>query len=64
MLQTSTTDSDIHLFPHVELEKTPVSVLSLEDEAFYSSIKGKLNKLSVEPPQEAVNNIIAYSKSR
>ena len=63
MLQTSTTDSEINLFPHQEMNATPVSALSADDEAFYTSIKEELNKLSLNPPQEAVDHILKHSKS-
>ena len=63
MLQLSTTDSEFNLFPSQELSLTPVSALSAEDEAFYQSIKEKLDRISVEPSQPIVDKILNYSKS-
>lgn len=63
MLQISTTDSEINIFQNEELNLTPLSALSADDEAFYGSIKEELNNLSVVPPQQAVDNILKYSRS-
>jgi hypothetical protein len=63
MLQTSTTDSEIYLFPNEELNLTASSALNHDDEAFYNSIKEDLNKLSTEPAKQTVDNILNYSKS-
>jgi hypothetical protein len=64
MLQTSTTtDSDFNFFPVEEMEPTPTPSLSVEDQAFYQSIKRELNRISYTPSEEAVNRILSYSKS-
>ena len=63
MLQTSTTDSEINLFPHEEVDLTPASALSADDEAFYSSIKEELNKLSLNPAEQTIDNILKHSRS-
>lgn len=61
MLQTFTTDSEFNLFPVPKLNST--YALSKDDELFYNSIKNELNKLSYDPPQEIIDNILNYSKS-
>lgn len=63
MLQTSTTDSEINLFRHEESGPAHLSALSADDQAFYNSIKGELDKLSQDPPQQTVENILKHSKS-
>lgn len=61
MLQTFTTDSEFNLFPIPKLNS--IYALSNEEELFYNSIKKELNKLSCEPPQQVIDNILNYSKS-
>jgi hypothetical protein len=63
MLQTSTTDSEFYLLPVKEKDLTPITALSADNEIFYNSIKEELSKLSCNPPQQAVDNILNYSKS-
>lgn len=63
MLQTSTTDSEFNLFPIAKLSSSPLSVLNADEELFYNSIKNELNKISYEPSQQAIDNILNYSKS-
>jgi hypothetical protein len=63
MLQISTIDSEIYLFPDEGLDLTPVSALNADDEAFYGSIKEGLNQLSARPQQETINNILQYSQN-
>lgn len=63
MLQISTIDSEVYLFPNEEVDLTPISALSADDEAFYGSIKEELNHLHLDPPQQAVESILRHSKS-
>jgi|GEM_PF-1078931 len=63
MLQTSTTDSEFNLFPVSKLNSTSISALSADEELFYNSIKNELNKISYDPPQQVIDNILNYSKS-
>ncbi len=63
MLQTSTTtDSEFNLLlPTEDFDLAPITALSVEDEAFYYSIKAELNSISFSPPQQVVDAIIKYS---
>lgn len=63
MLQTSTSDSEFDFFPTKELNHILTTALNEDDKLFYNSIKEGLNKLSTDPSQQTVDNILNYSKS-
>ena len=63
MLQTSTSDSEFDFFPTKALNQTSTTALNEDDQLFYNSIKERLNKLSTDPSQQTVDNILNYSKS-
>jgi hypothetical protein len=63
MLQTFTTDSEFNLFPLTGINTTPISALSEDEEIFYNSIKEELNQISFDPSPQAIEQILAHSKT-